>query len=286
MTASMTAFGRMEQSSDWGSAIWEIRTVNHRYLEMTVRLPEDLRVLEPAVRERLSARIKRGKVDCSLRFDHSGEEAPELPVNRALAERVINAAASLPLPDRAPLNPLDVLRWPGVIEKSAPDYERISGPLLALLDETLALLIDTREREGAKIKAMIVERCDLGAEQVRRLRERLPEILAGIRERYLSRAQEIQSELDHERLEQEMLLLAQKMDVAEELDRLEVHLGEIKRVLDEDGPKGRRLDFLMQELNREANTLGSKSQHIDTGNASVELKVLIEQMREQIQNIE
>jgi uncharacterized protein (TIGR00255 family) len=286
MTASMTAFGRLEHSSDWGSASWEIRTVNHRYLEMSVRLPEDLRVLEPAIREHISARIKRGKVDCQLRLDQGEEGITELPINQKLAQTVINAASALSIPNPAPLNPVDVLRWPGVIEKQGLDSDRISGPLLDLLDDTLALLVETREREGTKMKAMILERCEAAAAQVQKMRDRLPEIMASVRERYLSRAQEAQLELDKERLEQEMLLLAQKMDVAEELDRMDAHIQEIQRVLAQNEPKGRRLDFLMQEMNREANTLGSKAIHIDTSNASVELKVLIEQMREQIQNIE
>ena len=286
MTASMTAFGRLEQSSDWGSASWEIRSVNHRYLEMSLRLPEELRVLEPAVRERISARIKRGKVDCTLRFDQGEEVISALPINQKLAQTVINAAAALPITKPAPLNPLDVLRWPGVIEKQGPDSDRISGPLLALLEQTLTLLVEAREREGSKIRDMILERCEAATAQVRKMRDRLPEIMASVRERYLSRAQEAQLELDKERLEQEMLLLAQKMDVAEELDRMDAHIEEIRRVLAQNEPKGRRLDFLMQEMNREANTLGSKAIHIDTSNASVELKVLIEQMREQIQNIE
>jgi uncharacterized protein (TIGR00255 family) len=286
MTASMTAFGRLEKSSDWGSASWEIRTVNHRYLEMSVRLPEDLRVLEPAVREHISACIKRGKVDCTLRFDQGGEVTAALPINQTLAQTIVNAAAALPITNPSPINPLDVLRWPGVIEKQELDGDSVSGPLLALLDDTLALLVETREREGSKIKDMIMERCEAASAQVQKMRNRLPEIMASVRERYLSRAQEAQLELDKERLEQEMLLLAQKMDVAEELDRMDAHIQEIQRVMAQKEPKGRRLDFLMQEMNREANTLGSKAIHIDTSNSSVELKVLIEQMREQIQNIE
>ena len=286
MTASMTAFSRLERSSDWGTASWEIRTVNHRYLEMTVRLPESLRVLEPQVREHIAARIRRGKVDCTLRFEQGEDSAAELPVNETLAEKLISTAAALPITNPARLDPLDVLRWPGVIETRGPDSDRISQPLLELLDETLAELVETREREGAKIETLIRERCRAAAEQVGLARERLPEILAGIRERFLSRARDTQAELDNERLEQEMLLLAQKLDVAEELDRMDAHVQEVLRVLGENEPMGRRLDFLMQELNREANTLGSKSAHIDTSNASVELKVLIEQMREQIQNLE
>ena len=286
MTSSMTAFGRLEQTADWGSASWEIRSVNHRYLELSLRLPEELRALEPVVRERVQARLKRGKVDCTLRYSQNEQAAAALPVNNELAGMVIKAATALPLDNPAPLNPLDILRWPGVIEKPGLDSERVSGPLLALLEQTLDLLVETREREGAKIKTLISDRCAAAAVQVQQMRERLPEIMAGVRERYLGRAREAQQDLDNERLEQEMLLLAQKMDVAEELDRMDAHLEEILRVLGQGEPMGRRLDFLMQEMNREANTLGSKAVHLDTTNASVELKVLIEQMREQIQNLE
>ncbi len=286
MTASMTAFGRVEQTMDWGNAIWEIRTVNHRYLEMMVRLPEELRMLEPVVRERISARLKRGKVDCTLRFEQGVNDSTELPVNRELAEKIIKAAESMPLAGHPVINPIDILRWPGVIGKGAEDIDEIRHALLKQLDDTLTTIVETREREGAKLRAMLLERCDAASDQVTQLKNILPEIVSNIRERYLNRAQEQQVELDHERLEQEMLLLSQKMDVAEELDRLDAHINEVRRVLNQNEPVGRRLDFLMQEMNREANTLGSKSASIDTSNASVELKVLIEQMREQIQNIE
>jgi len=282
----MTAFGRVEYATDWGNAIWEVRTVNHRYLEMMVRLPEELRMLEPKVRAGIAGKLKRGKVDCTLRFEQGDQGGDSLPINRELAQKVIDAAAALPLPDAAPVNAIDILRWPGVIGRGSVDMEAITGALLKQLDETLAIIVDTRRREGEKIHAMLTERCDSAGEQVRAMRELLPRIMDGIRERYLGRAQEHQVELDYERLEQEMLLLAQKLDVAEELDRLEAHIHEVRRVLDQDEPVGRRLDFLMQEMNREANTLGSKSASIESSNTSVELKVLIEQMREQIQNIE
>ncbi|MEX2523672.1 MAG: YicC/YloC family endoribonuclease [Gammaproteobacteria bacterium] len=286
MIASMTAFGRLEHSMDWGNAIWEIRTVNHRYLEMIVRLPEEVRMLEPVVRQRIAKHLKRGKVDCTLRFEQGDNTGENLPVNLELARKIIDAADSLPLENSAPINPMDILRWPGVIGRGSVDMDTISDNLLAQLDSTLAIIVETREREGEKIRAMLLERCDNALDRVTGIRKLLPDIVNGIRERYLSRAREHQLELDNERLEQEMLLLAQKMDVAEELDRLETHINEVQRVLDQDEPVGRRLDFLMQEMNREANTLGSKSASIDTTNTSVELKVLIEQMREQIQNVE
>ena len=286
MTSSMTAFGRLEESGNWGRAIWEIRTVNHRYLDMTIRLPEELRMLENAVRERISAKIKRGKVDCILRYEADDTGAGNVPVNTALAEKLIRAAESLPLSNPAALNPMDVLRWPGVIDRESPDIESLGNSLLTTLDNSLQVLLETRQREGEKLQTMLLERCEAATQQVDQIREKLPEITQKIRERYNRKAKELQVELDNERLEQEMLILIQKMDVSEELDRLETHIEEVRRVLNGTVPVGRRLDFLMQELNREANTLGSKAASVDMSNVSVELKVLIEQMREQIQNIE
>ena len=288
MIASMTAYGRAEGSGEWGQAIWEIRTVNHRYLEISLRLPEDLRMLENAFRERISDKLKRGKVDSTLRFDANGSAASEMTINSELAQKLINSAETLQaaIVNPAPISPLEILRWPGVIERETPDPEQIGGPLLQLLDSTLTTLVDTRLREGGKIHTLITERCEMMAAKVAEIRKRLPDIMDSSREKLLTRARELSSELDNDRLEQEMLLLAQKMDVMEEMDRLDAHINEVKRALEETTPVGRRLDFLMQEMNREANTLGSKSAHIDSSNASVDLKVLIEQMREQIQNIE
>ena len=285
MVASMTAFARREDTGEWGHAVWEIRTVNHRYLDISIRLPEELRVLEGEVRERISARLKRGKVECNLRFN-SESAAGDFNVNTGLIEKIIQASADLPVTRPAPINPVDILRWPGVIDTNTPDLEQLGTSLIALLDQTLEDLLDTRRREGGKISEMIETRCDLSLLQVHRIREIIPDIIASTSDRHVARVREIGIELDNGRLEQEISLLAQKLDVAEELDRLETHTLEVKRVLTDTEPVGRRLDFLMQEMNREANTLGSKSAHIDTSNASIELKVLIEQMREQIQNIE
>jgi uncharacterized protein (TIGR00255 family) len=288
MIASMTAYGRAEGAGEWGQATWEIRSVNHRYLEASVRLPEDLRMLENTFREHISSRLKRGKVDCTLRFETDTSAASELSINSELAQKLINSAESLQttMKNPAPVSSIEILRWPGVIDREALDLEQIGKPLLQLLDTALETLIEARKREGEKIHGMITERCNMAATKVIQVRELLPAIMDGLRDKWINRARELNSELDNDRLEQEMLLVAQKMDVAEELDRLDAHIEEVKRALDETNPVGRRLDFLMQEMNREANTLGSKSAHIDSSNASVDLKVLIEQMREQIQNIE
>ena len=288
MIAGMTAFGRTECDSDVGHIVWEIRTVNHRYLEISLRLPEELRMLEATIREHISKYISRGKVDCTLRYEQLFNEVNALSLNTDLIKALLNSVNSITstIPDPARINPLDVLRWPGVISREITDPERVSGPVLQQLDETLEVIIAVRGLEGEKLYSFIVDRCDTAGKILADLKTRYPEILSGLRERLLLRAQELQIELDKERLEQEMLLLSQKYDVSEELDRLGMHIREVKRVLESEEPVGRRLDFLMQELNREANTLGSKSAHYDCTNASVELKVLIEQMREQIQNVE
>lgn len=288
MIKSMTAYGRIEQSGDWGEASCEIRTVNHRYLEMSIRLPEELRFLEQKFRERISKKLKRGKVDCNIRFAQYESSNDALPVNQVLLAKVIETAekTSSQLKTPAPLNPLELLRWPGVLDKDVPDPEEVGAPLLELIDQTLDTVIDTRQREGEKIKTMVLSRCSTIKEIVSNVRELIPNILDALREKLSQRAQELSDEFNKDRLEQELLLLTQKMDVAEEMDRLDAHVDEVERVLDQEGPVGRRLDFLMQEMNRESNTLGSKSAHLDTTNSSVNLKVLIEQMREQIQNIE
>ncbi len=282
----MTAFARAETTDNRGSAILEIRTVNHRYLDMSIRLPDELRALETMFRTNIQERLSRGKVDCTLRIDTSNTNMADLPLNIELAAKLIQAANSLPIEHPQPVNPLDILRWPGVINREPVDIDALSKQIRGLLTRTLDSLIETRNREGTKIREMILDRCAGIDIQIGFIRRRLPEITAGIRVRYQQRVKELLAEPDNTRLEQELLLLAQKMDVSEELDRLETHVAEVRRVLDQNEPVGRRLDFLMQEMNREANTLSSKSVHSDTTGASVELKVLIEQMREQIQNIE
>jgi uncharacterized protein (TIGR00255 family) len=288
MTASMTAYGRTEESSETGHITWEIRSVNHRYLEVNIRLPEDLRILETKVREHISSKLKRGKVDCSLRFDASEIAGDGLSIDTNLANNLIKSAESIQasITNPAELSAMDFLRWPGVINRDTIDAEPISASLLEQLDMTLEHVVGTRLREGKKLQAMILERCDIIASLLHRFREKLPDIQQMLRDRLSDKSQELSIELDKDRLEQEILLLVQKSDVAEELDRLEAHLGEVRQVVQKNEPVGRRLDFLMQEMNREANTLGSKAANLDYTNTSVDLKVLIEQMREQIQNIE
>ncbi len=289
MISSMTSFGRIEESIEWGHVIWELRSVNHRYLEINLRLPEDFRQLETQVRQVIGKKMKRGKVDCLLRFEAIDSADNELKINHELVAKILKAAGQIGSDNQqttAPLNTLDVLRWPGVIERSKLDVETVSSELLQFLNLTLDQAIETRLTEGEKLKAMIIERCEAADKIVVKFNEQVPVMMSNLKEKLSLRVQELCQEVDNERLEQEIAYLAQKYDVAEELDRLKAHITEVQQVLQKDQPVGRRLDFLMQEMNREANTLGSKAADINYTNASVELKVLIEQIREQIQNIE
>jgi uncharacterized protein (TIGR00255 family) len=290
MTASMTAFARRETATPWGGLAWELRAVNHRYLELSFKLPEELRGAEPAVRERITRRIGRGKVDCHLKF--AAREGPELVMDEDLVRRLLEIAhktetlAAHAGGSVAPWRMVDLLRWPGVFKSAGTDADALLQATLKLFDEALEELAATRAREGAQLAIIVRQRLDAMGEIVARVRTLLPEVRQNFRERLLARLKDVRAELDPNRLEQEMLLFAQKTDVDEELDRLGMHLNEVRRVLDDTGQIGRRLDFLMQELNREANTLGSKAADVRVTNAAVDLKVLIEQMREQVQNIE
>jgi uncharacterized protein (TIGR00255 family) len=288
MISSMTAFAREEYRGDLGVLSWEIRSVNHRYLEIILRLPEELRILEPSVRDRLNARLSRGKLDLSLKFKPGADAGGGLQLNRRLVDQLMAVEDELAelLDVDSHLRPFDLLRWPGVLEEQERDYTPVMRQAMALLETAIDSLIDNRLREGERLAEIVSQRCVAMLDQVERVRELMPEVLDGVRERIRERLAEVMEELDESRLEQEMALLAQRLDVDEEMDRLETHLQEVERVLTTDEPVGRRLDFLMQELNREANTLSSKSNDVEVTRAAVEMKVLIEQMREQIQNIE
>ncbi|WP_313089328.1 YicC/YloC family endoribonuclease [Pseudomonas sp.] len=287
MIHSMTAFARTEQASDHGTLSWEIRSVNHRYLEPHLRLPEAFRDLEAAVRDALRKGLSRGKVECTLRFAEATTGRP-LQVDSDRARQLVDAAETVAALIRqpAPLNPLEVLAWPGVLVADSADPQALSRAALELFNQALEELKAGRQREGQELARLINERLDAIAEQTATLRTQVPQMLAAQRQKLLDRCAEMRADLDPQRLEQEMVLLAQKSDVAEELDRLATHVGEVRRVLKSGGAAGRRLDFLMQELNREANTLGSKAIDTRSTQAAVSLKVLIEQMREQVQNIE
>lgn len=288
MIRSMTAFARCEAQASSGVLTWEIRSINHRYLEVGLRAPEDLRGLEARVRDAVAKHLNRGKVDCTLRFQPHTDIAQDVPLNEELARRLIQACARIQsfMPQAVPCNALEVLRWPGVLNVIQPDTQEVQERALSLLNETLIELSTVRAREGEKLHRFLTERCAAMHTIVKQVQTRLPEIAQRIREKLQKRLEELRAEVDQVRLEQELVYLAQKMDVAEEIGRLQAHFSEIDHLLNQKDPVGRRLDFLMQELHREANTLGSKSADIDTTRASVELKVNIEQMREQIQNIE
>lgn len=288
MLRSMTAFARREQNSPWGTIVWELRSVNHRYLETVLRLPETLRSLESLARERVSAVLGRGKVEGTLKLQTSSAASISITVNYPLVERLIEVASELEhmIGPGTGLHLSDVMRWPGVINEAEPDLDEIKQAILDGLDAALAELIATREREGQRTAELLRQRCEAMRTQVKQVRARRPEVLARWRDKLMARLVDLPVEPDPGRVEQEVVLVAQRLDVDEELDRLDTHLDEIQSVLGRREPVGRRLDFLMQELNREANTLSSKSSDADTTRAAVELKVLIEQMREQIQNIE
>lgn len=288
MIRSMTAFARSESHNPWGAVTWELRSVNHRYLDVVVRLPENLRALEQNVRERVAGVLGRGKIDCILRYQPGEAALATVNLNRPLAERLLAVTGELEklLGPGAALAPIDVLRWPGVVTEPEPDLEPVKTQLLATLGEALAELVATREREGRRIATLIEQRSAALGEIVKQVRARRPDVVAKQREKLLARLAELGVEADPGRLEQELVIVAQRLDVDEELDRLDAHLAEIAEVLRRDEPTGRRLDFLMQELNREANTLGSKAADAETTRAAVDLKVLIEQMREQVQNVE
>ena len=290
MTASMTAFARRETPTPWGVLTCELRAVNHRYLELGFKLPEELRAVEPPARELLTKRLGRGKVDCQLRYmareGLDGVLDEELLARLVALARKAEGLAVTAGSHVAPWRMADLLRWPGVFKTAAIDSEALHKAALGLLNDALNDLTDTRNREGAQLARIIRQRLDAMDEIAVRVRELLPDVRQNYRDRLTARLADVRAELDPARVEQEMLLFAQKTDVDEELDRLTMHLVEVRRVLDDKGQIGRRLDFLMQELNREANTLGSKAADVRVTNAAVDLKVLIEQMREQVQNIE
>lgn len=289
MPRSMTGFARREGKFAWGTAVWEIRSVNHRYLEPNFRLPEDFRELEPNLRELLRKSLQRGKIDISLSVQWEQEGESELGINLPRVAQLTKAAQQingLLGSVAAPVNALDILKWPGVIQKQELNREELLAAVLELFGQAVEGLIEHREREGKELEQLILTRLDAVSAQVAKVRGRMPEILAAQRDKLQAKLAALQIDLDPERLEQEVVLLAQKADVDEELDRLDTHVIEVKRSLKQTDSLGRRLDFLMQELNREANTLSSKSIVSDTTQAAVELKVLIEQMREQVQNIE
>jgi len=288
MLRSMTAFARQEKSTNDGDLVCEIRSVNHRYLEASLRLPEEFRALEAGLRERLQKRLGRGKIECHLRFRPSASKATELLVNEDYTKALLKACTEVEdwMHNPARLSVMEVMRWPGVIMEDETDMGPLHKEALSLVEATIDDLVVSRTSEGERTQSMLEQRCEAISEIVAQVRVLRPQLMTALRDKMKQRIDELDIEADPQRLEQELAMIAQKLDVDEELDRLDSHLEEMKSVFKRKEPVGRRLDFLMQEFNREANTLGSKSHDSETTRLAVELKVLIEQMREQVQNIE
>ena len=287
MIRSMTGFARRERQFPWGLLAWELKTVNHRYLEVGCRLPEEFRAAEADFRQAISTAVRRGKVECSLHFRPAaatGSLELDTEVLAALTQRAQQLAARAG--PAARIDVLDLLRWPGVMRDQTRDSAALIAAAQALLGEALIDLARFRDSEGARLREALEQRCAGLMEFAARVADRLPEVRAKMRAKLLDRIAQLTADVDHDRLEQELAILAQRLDVDEELDRLRGHVAEVRKAFTGQEPAGRRLDFLMQELNREANTLSSKSQDIETTRAAVDMKVLIEQMREQVQNIE
>jgi uncharacterized protein (TIGR00255 family) len=285
----MTSFGRSQTKGDWGTAIWEIRSINHRYLEMTIRLPETLREIEQNVREILHNYFKRGKIECTLRFQPGAKLSSLITVNQALVKQLTSVATEIAgtLPSHsANINIMDLLSWNGVIVEENVDLDQVKEQLLDLFRQAAQDLQAGRQREGAILAQGIKERIENIGVLVEGIKKNLPKVIEKQQDKILSRLEDVRSNLDEQRLEQEMIYFTQKIDVSEEIDRTLSHLTEVKRSLAKEEAAGRRLDFMMQELNREANTLASKSADSTITHAAVEMKVLIEQIREQVQNIE
>jgi uncharacterized protein (TIGR00255 family) len=284
----MTAFSRQEEVNQWGTIVWEIRSVNHRYLDLSIRMPEELRNIEPKARDLLNGSLSRGKVEAALRYKQGDIEGAEITVNEALAQQLASAAQSVQklIGNTEPLSAIEILRWPGVVGQVEKDLGPLQKRVLELLSTTIVDYLETRGREGARTATMLSERCDAIEAIVAKVRVLRPQAIERQRAKLISRIEELDTDHDNGRLEQELVYIAQRLDVDEELDRLTAHISELRDILQRDEPVGRRLDFLVQEFNREANTLSSKSADAETTALSVDLKVLIEQMREQVQNIE
>jgi uncharacterized protein (TIGR00255 family) len=287
MIRSMTGFARRERQFPWGLLAWELKTVNHRFLELGCRLPEEFRSAEADFRAAIAGSVRRGKVECSLHFK-SAATAASLEVDGELLASLTSRAQQIASQAgiSARIDVLDLLRWPGVIRDGTRDAAPMIAAAQGLLGEALSDLSRSRDSEGGRLRDALEQRCAGLLEFSGRVTDRLPEIRARMRAKLLDRIAQLVADVDQDRLEQELAILAQRLDVDEEIDRLRGHVTEVRKTFDGQEPAGRRLDFLMQELNREANTLSSKSQDIETTRAAVDMKVLIEQMREQVQNIE
>ena len=288
MTRSMTAYARRETKQAWGTLVWELRSVNHRYLEPQFRLPEAFREIESPLREITRKHLSRGKVECALRYDLVVGQEGELSINEPIAKNLAQACQQIErlFPNVTPVAPLSVLEWPGVLQQQGLDFTDIHQTAVEEFEQCIIDLNAARSREGQELQQFILKRLEQVEQETNTVRSMMPSLLKLQREKILQRLEDAKVEVDSNRLEQELVLMAQKADVDEEMDRIGTHITEVQRVLSTKGAIGRRLDFLMQELNREANTLASKSINAESTQCAVNLKVLIEQMREQVQNIE
>ncbi len=288
MVASMTAFAREAMHEKWGQAVWEIRSVNHRYLDMSFKVPDSFRQWEPAWRQRAASVVQRGKIDFSLSFIASDESLPQLEVNTGLVAQLLTAMKEISIfPGvEANVKALDILRWPEVLTTKKSSLASLQDPLNALLERALQDLRKTRLREGSALQQVVVQKLEQTDDIVNAIRHILPEVQKARRERLQAKLQELKQNVEPQRLEQEIILFIQRSDIEEELDRLKAHIKEVENSLVQREAIGRRLDFLMQEMNREANTLAAKALDHVISEKAVALKVLIEQMREQIQNVE
>ncbi len=288
MLHSMTGFARQSAESSLGTLTWELRAVNHRYLDVSFKMPEELRPHEPALRQIVGEKLRRGKVECAFHYRRALDATGDIQLNEQLVATLSGRIAELltALPNPGPVDPVDILRWPGVVQQPEVDVEPLLDEALPLLEGAVEAMVSMRASEGERIAAMLESRCSDIEGLARGVRERMPAVRDAMRQRQRERLDKLDVSADPERLEVEIALVMQKIDVDEEVDRLDSHIEEIRNAMGRDEAVGRRLDFLMQELNREANTLASKAADSDTTKAAVELKVLIEQMREQVQNIE
>jgi uncharacterized protein (TIGR00255 family) len=285
---SMTGYAAVSEELPLGTLSVEIRSVNHRYLDLQFRLPDEFRTFEPALREQIATRLTRGKVECRIGLAKNPAAQLSMQLNAALLQQLVQLehAVRAQLPGSAPLSASDVLRWPGMLEADVLPLEQLRDHTQALIERAMVDFSASRAREGEKLAALLLERVARMQQLANKMQPKIPQLVSAYQEKLLARLREATAEPEGDRLRQEVVLFASKVDVEEELNRLTTHLTEVRRILDQGGPVGKRLDFLMQELNREANTLGAKSADMDVSQGSVELKVLIEQMREQVQNIE
>lgn len=288
MTSSMTAFARKQADFAWGTLVWEIRSVNHRYLEPAFRLPEQFRAIETSLRDILRNTLSRGKIEAQLKYMPDLGVTSQISINEPLLAQLGKALEKVGTHSAAAANasPIEILKWPGIIQEQEQESKVIEQESLSLFRATLGLLTEHRQREGAEMKAAVEARLQSITAIINTIRDALPEILEAQKNKLRDQVSELEVDVEPGRLEQELVLIMQKADIAEEIDRLDAHVKEITHVISSHNPVGRRLDFLMQELNREANTICSKAVVTETTRNAVELKVLIEQMREQVQNIE